>query len=288
MELIRRKISLETLIDRNKPITNVCDGDAINLDVDTIDINIFLTQDIDDMGIFTDFAYEEYNNVRPNYTILTDKLNGLGLSSLFDPNKDTFVLSGSNANIYNLRLTNSDVSQYYSGGTDIVSGLTESNIFSSTSYNSSNPFNLGLNLSNQPDKFYSGVIDLGSNYTGYTIDTKIDGNTNLPIPNTGIDYKTYNEKRYVYHSDINKIKETEKTEFTFKGVGWSGTNTTLSANTKEDMFFGVIFPQEVKDDVFIDRGVVSVFEPHLRLSEIKNLEHLERYGNGYYNIIKLR
>jgi hypothetical protein len=45
----------------------------------------------------------------------------------------------------------------------------------------------------------------------------------------------------------------------------------------------VLFPPEVESDVFIDRGVISVMDMHLRLSEIKDTKQLERYGNGFIN-----
>jgi hypothetical protein len=42
-----------------------------------------------------------------------------------------------------------------------------------------------------------------------------------------------------------------------------------------------LFPPEVENQVFIDRGVVSIMDMHLRLSEIKDLGQLSRYGNGF-------
>jgi hypothetical protein len=39
-------------------------------------------------------------------------------------------------------------------------------------------------------------------------------------------------------------------------------------------------------DVFIDRGVISVMDMHLRLSEIKDIKQLERYGNGFIKLNK--
>jgi F0F1-type ATP synthase membrane subunit a len=50
--------------------------------------------------------------------------------------------------------------------------------------------------------------------------------------------------------------------------------------------FGIISRPEVESDVFIDRGTISVMDYHLKLSEIKNLGQLTRYGNGFYKINK--
>jgi len=51
------------------------------------------------------------------------------------------------------------------------------------------------------------------------------------------------------------------------------------------MFFGVVFPQKIQNDVFIERGTSSPFETHLRLSEINTLDDFNKYGNGFFNII---
>jgi hypothetical protein len=49
---------------------------------------------------------------------------------------------------------------------------------------------------------------------------------------------------------------------------------------------GIISRPEVENDVFIDRGIVSVLDTHLRLSDINNLGQLQQYGNGFYKIEK--
>jgi hypothetical protein len=71
------------------------------------------------------------------------------------------------------------------------------------------------------------------------------------------------------------------TTFHYVGEGFNETNTSLSAISKEEYLFGIISPQS-RNDVFIDRGVISVMDMHLRLSEIKD-KQLERYGNGFIN-----
>ena len=50
--------------------------------------------------------------------------------------------------------------------------------------------------------------------------------------------------------------------------------------------FGKIFPPEVQNDVFIERGINNVFDKHLKLSEIRNIKGLERYGNGFFKVTK--
>lgn len=55
---------------------------------------------------------------------------------------------------------------------------------------------------------------------------------------------------------------------------------------KEEAKMGMVFPPKVSDELFIDRMSVAVFERHSRLTEIKTLEDLLNYRNGYYNIIE--
>ena len=99
-------------------------------------------------------------------------------------------------------------------------------------------------------------------------------------PNIG----TINQQTGLLFSDYTGT--TNFTTFSYISEGWNMTNTSLSALTKEEYLFGIISRPEVKSDVFIDRGIVSIFDKHLKMSEITNLGQLTRYDNGYYNIIK--
>jgi len=42
----------------------------------------------------------------------------------------------------------------------------------------------------------------------------------------------------------------------------------------------------VQNDVLIDRGVTTIIQTHMQLSEITNMGDLVNYGNGYYKIQK--
>ena len=56
---------------------------------------------------------------------------------------------------------------------------------------------------------------------------------------------------------------------------------------KNEVKMGVISTPKIDDQVFIDRKPMAVFESQSRLSNIKSLQDLEEYNNGYYNIIKI-
>tara|TARA_R110001599_G_scaffold131054_1_gene306695 strand:+ start:18446 stop:20035 length:1590 start_codon:yes stop_codon:yes gene_type:complete len=60
----------------------------------------------------------------------------------------------------------------------------------------------------------------------------------------------------------------------------------LYPDIKEEWTMGHVFPPQIENNVFIDRGVASVFEEHYRLTEIKTLEDFDRYQSGFFNIIE--
>ena len=65
---------------------------------------------------------------------------------------------------------------------------------------------------------------------------------------------------------------------------------TISGDTKvplmrEEYRLGIAAQESVKGDIYIDRGINSAFEKHLKLGEVTSLEALENYGNGYFKIM---
>lgn len=54
---------------------------------------------------------------------------------------------------------------------------------------------------------------------------------------------------------------------------------------KEDRFLNYIGYKE-KNDIDIVRQSLKIFESHIRLTDIRNVEELSLYGGGYYNIIR--
>jgi hypothetical protein len=56
---------------------------------------------------------------------------------------------------------------------------------------------------------------------------------------------------------------------------------------KKEVEMSISEPPKIEEEIFIERQETSVFERHLRMGEIKTIEQLEEYKNGYYNIFKL-
>jgi hypothetical protein len=209
-------------------------------------LNIFLTQDIDDMGVFTDAEFIESTTTSVN-------------------KKD----------IYKGYRPNFEKKAWYKAGSKITT-TTDSKLHELKGYKSTNRYKKGFDLNKETYTNYkgddvSGVsrITSNDNETVYVFDANNDGVIGSEDQNTGLLYKDY---------------ENGVTTVTYNAEGINDTNSSLSAITKEEYLMGIISEPEIKNDVFIDRGETIIAEPHLRLGEIKNLDQLERYGNGYFNV----
>lgn len=284
MELVKRKILLEDYIDRsdNSPYWGV-------LTATTFYVNIFLNQDIDDMGLFTDidFISANTNSTPVDYTILINKLSASGITFPFmygiTPQNIT-GLTQTDVNV--LRLPNNNVTDYYNYDYSVITGITESRINDVMSYNQNNRYIVGfdlgtdsyLNYENVPINGVDRVISVGDPKT-YVFDTPVDQNMGTNSQQYGLQFKDFTGMT----NNING-KTINLSEIRYIGEAKNETNTSLSAITKEEYLFGIISPPEIKNDVFIDRGITTVMERHLKLSEIKNLGQLNRYGNGFYKL----
>jgi len=213
-------------------------------------INVMLIQDIDDMGIFTDTDFI------PNPNISQELID------------------------FQLRLTGKTESDYYNYGNLIITATTESNLDDVKAYGANNPYRLNFDVTSEVYADYTGqeingvsrVTYLGDPIT-YVFDAdKNDKNIGTTGQTNGLLYQDYSGN--------------SETIVTYIGQGWNQTNISLSALTKEEYLFGITSTPEVNSDVFIDRGITTIFEKHLKLSEITNLGELTRYGRGYYNITK--
>jgi len=289
MEVIKRKILLEEGIDRTTGSQNWG-----KLTADTFYVKVLLTQNYDDMGLFTDMSFipKDSTNSTVDYSPLITKLQSLGLSFPFmlgavpQP-----VANLTNEEKSSLRLPTKIVSDYYFFGNDVISGRTDSKLEDVRSYAASDPYRINFNVSSETYENYENITILGVNRIKsmdnpkiYVFDTPVDGDLGTETQIFGLQYKDYDET--VQTIENGEIINTPLTTFRFIGEGWNNTNTSLSATTKEEYLFGIISEPEVESDVFIERGSTSVMDRHLRLSEIKNLAQLDKYGNGYYKLFK--
>jgi hypothetical protein len=288
MEVIKRKISLEDSTDRSNGLN------WGTLTATTFYINVFLTQNIDDMGLFTDLDYTPLGLGAPDYTILSDRLALSGYSFPFMTGGTPSSMTGiTETDLLTLRFPSYTESSYYTTQHNPISGLTDTKIDDLMTYKQSNRYVVGFDMDVNTYVNYNGNtindsvsrIALTGEPTVYVFDTENDINIGTENQTTGIQYSDYTGiTRNVVIDGISNV--IPQTSFMFIGEGRNQTNTSLSALTKEEYLFGIISPPEVKNDVFIDRGVTSVLDYHLRMSEIRNLGQLTRYNNGFYNLTK--
>ena len=55
---------------------------------------------------------------------------------------------------------------------------------------------------------------------------------------------------------------------------------------REEYMMGMACMQNVDSDIYIDRGINTAFEKHLKLGEVTSIESLEQYGNRFFKIIE--
>ena len=218
---------------------------------------------------------------------LTQKLDDLGMST--DIPYDTYTLSMSVDKLLFGHYTSSDLTEFYKeNGT--IKYITDSKLQALKSYDINEPYKKDLDMNTETYLNYKGSqvngVDKVTNVNGseitYVMGTKKDINIGTSGQTTGILYID-NPVNGLEPNNAN-INEFMATNAQYESEGWNISNSSLDPNIREEYLFGIISQPEVESDVFIDRGVVSILDSHLRLSEIESLDHLERYGNGYYNI----
>lgn len=248
MEVIKKVISLEQGRARGE-------GSLYGtLTATSFFFKIQFTQDVDDMGMFSDYSFI------PTATLNRDLTMG-----------EKF-----------LRLSGAEASHWYESGGGI-SGFTDSKVEGLRSYNPLNPFIVDFDIEREnyfnfqgtPINGVSRVTNISGDTVTYTYDAKNDLNIGTSNQTTGILYK----------ENINSITD-DVTLMKYQSEGWNSTNSQLSAIIKEEYLMGITTFPEIENDVFIDRGVITVMESHLRMSEVESLDHLIRYGNGFYNVVR--
>lgn len=294
MEIVRKKILLEDSIDRTYNSPNWG-----NLTADTFYINIMLTQTMDNMGIFTDIEFFPKSNITsiPDYTILKDKLYNSNIQFNFMTGGTYTTNPYSLSNNEILRIPNKEISNYYNypvpnSLNSKISGYTDSKLEDLRSYDVKSPFKISFDIEranyyNYVNALVKGVSRIYSMAEPkiYVFDTPTGSTLGTSNQVNGLQYIEYTgQTRQVILNGVKNVIPT--TQFNYVCEGINMLNSSLSAITKEEYLFGIIFPPEVKSEVFIERGITSVMDKHLRLSEIKNLNELSRYGNGLYKLNK--
>jgi hypothetical protein len=292
MELQKVKILLEDYISREP---NSSYG---SLTATSFSLNVFLTQELKDVGMFLDSPTIPYDvNYPPlSYAPIPQKLMDFG-----GGNFNFITQPGSN--FYPTGTNNNDIRYKYKSQFDyftnniIVSGLTEDRLenVGSYGYTGNTKYIPGFDISsglyyNYVNNLINGITRVISindyNPIIYTEDGDInDPNLGTQLQAEGILFKTYTGQTRVLYNPVTTVERIPLTKMYYHGQGVNETNSTLSALTIEEYLLHITQKPKVDSDLFIDRGETSVLQSHLQMSEITTLEQLVNYNNGYYNMI---
>ena len=290
MEVIKKKITLDSLISRDKSNWGKMTGTTFN-------INVFFTQDGDDMGISTEAPFIERSTTPVDYSLLTTKLTPILSGYMFG-----FMTGGTTnfpwSNKYpSVRYPGKTISQYFINGIP-VTGLTEDRLDVVTSYDANDKYKPGFDIestsgaTDYKDVIFSAgtrvITNSNLNPITYLIDGDIDPAELALLPTTkrGIYYRTSTGNTRTLLSSLFPTYNIPTTEMHYNSEGFNETNIHLSADTKENYLFGITSTPTVFSDLVIERGRTSVIQSHMQLSEIRNMAELINYGNGFYNLRK--
>jgi len=221
----------------------------------TINVNIFLKQNLEDIGIFTDM------NFTPKTPYISPK------PTTFNPMVDG-------------RVPGYPIDFYYTGPITSTGYTTDSQLKSMSSLrvnsDGSPIFKTGLNVSDDKKDIFSGVISQDTEKIEFKI-----GSKPTDIINTGIGYITFKDKFIEFKNEFGDNNRGNQTLFTSNNGGWGAGNTSLAALVKEEDLLGIVFKPEISSDVFINRGQADIFERHAMLSEIKTTNDIDTFRGGF-------
>ena len=97
-----------------------------------------------------------------------------------------------------------------------------------------------------------------------------------------IDDNSYNT---TYIDNLSSFRLTQEELERKHDAEYEISGDTKAPIIREEYRVGVSAPENIKGNIYIDRGINSAFEKHLKLGEVASLEALENYGNNYFKIM---
>ena len=233
--------------------------------LNTIDVDLFITQNVDDMGIFTDKSF------------------------VFTGDTLTVKPPGYNSFEYG-RLPEAPVEFYYYSDVTVTGSTDDGYLNQVRSYrldSNNNPIYVPfLNTSDDTTNVFNGVITDDSEKTIYKIGadpievSEYQHGTITEIK-SGTEFTTYKNKFVNTKDEYGKNLSYFKTDFKNNTGGWGSNNVSLNAIFKKEEYLGIVFPPEVESVVFINRGVADIFERHSLLSELKTTNDIDTNRGGF-------
>lgn len=253
MEIIKIKRCISNYVSKE---SNDNYGKLLN---DNICVNVYLTQKMEDQGIFTDFSFN------PLLPYLTERPTNLGEFNSF-----TYG-----------RFPAAPLSFYINESIRINGTTDDGKIANVSSYrvdvNTEKPIYVNdLDMTGNSDLIFTGVINQDSEKIHYVINAESNN-----INSSGIHYITFfNEYVDKINSEGNR-ERYRKTDFYTDLNSINDNIVTLSAITKQEEYLGLVFKPEVDSEVFINRGVADIFERHALLGEIKTTNDIDTNRGGF-------
>ena len=324
MDVISKKICINNYIDRglNYELTGFTIGGTIEhynpnatgmtYSSSLVKFKILFNQNIDDIGLYTDLSiiwdgskqYHMgdivlYNNISYKCVVNNSTIGDFLIEPL---NCDTYISTNSVGYFEDLSgftsgftsgncqtyLSNAEIPKYWeweitydtkeTGGT--INYVGESKI---------NDFRRYGKTDSDKD-LYNPTWN-----TGFTFDlVDSDGYLNK-ITNERVDYKNNKQNLYDYiigatQTDIENTGIHYQdlgnglSNITYKTTGLNANNSITVPNIRLEHLFGISQEPKIDIDIFIDRGENSTFDKNLKLGEIRKLDDLLNYGNGFFKV----
>ena len=108
------------------------------------------------------------------------------------------------------------------------------------------------------------------------------------------DYKLFEKYEFsTYNNTSSFVKEIDYNQFQYRSILSDSTNITIKHDVVDDtekkgeivrleFYDGVTYSPTEIFDVNIDRGTTTIFDKHIRFSEVKTLQDMEEYMNGSF------
>ena len=94
------------------------------------------------------------------------------------------------------------------------------------------------------------------------------------------DTKNYTDDTYGHNVTVPIAK------FSCKMNSFDNDNYVNFPLIREEYKLGSSSHEKIESDIYINRGTARAIDNHIKLMEVRSLESLEQYGNGYFKIIK--
>tara|TARA_R110000803_G_scaffold110337_1_gene178744 strand:+ start:351 stop:860 length:510 start_codon:yes stop_codon:yes gene_type:complete len=165
----------------------------------------------------------------------------------------------------------------------LVTGTTQHRLDVVKTYDSSNPYIVGVNGVTAINTDVNGIKTVEYTIDGIKYKTRLIKYFNNPKI-SGTDVNNPIGKSYLPNREQTTLDVVYPTTFEYTTQPLTGQTTYFVF--KDEAKMGVVFTPKVYEDVFIERQKMNVYEIHSRLSEINTLGDLIDYNNGFYNIVK--